>query len=183
MQDPDLERWSSAWHDQDTRLIDLRKRTARDQRRLLLWIVADALAAVTLAGVGVWVMLMEPTTLRVVVGIALIAIGVTCCAFLWFNWRGGLAPAADSTRDHLALQVRLARGRLRYATFCWIVITVQAVLAALVIVVREGGLPARFYWIVGAALLASIAGTVWIQVRARRRLAALEALSRTLEEE
>lgn len=187
MQDPDLERWSSAWHDQDARLVDLKQRTLRDRRRLILWIICDVLAVLALAAVALWLLLLrEPTLLQVVTGAVLLVLSIACSAFLWFNWRSSLAPAADSARDHLALQLQNARARLRYAAFSWTVIAIQLALVALIAYVQtqDGeGVPAGFFWGVGIGLAAAVAATLWIQVRARRRLAALELLSRTLEEE
>lgn len=187
MNDPELESWGQAWRQQPAMLADLRARTVREQRRLVLWIAADALAVLALGALSASLLLESGDTTRQLAGIVLGMITVACGVFLALNWRGSLTQGAESAREHLALQRRRALAKLSYVRFSWAMMSAQFLLVMAIVWLRLQESPPRPVRPAALALLAIafIAGcgvTLWLQRSARRRLQNIDELSRTLED-
>lgn len=187
MNDPELESWGQAWRQQPAMLADLRARTAREQRRLVLWIAADALAVLALAALSASLLLQAGDPTQQMAGIMMGIITVACGAFLAINWRGSFTQGAESARDHLALQRRRALAKLSYVRFSWVLMAAQSLLVAAILWMRLHEAPPRPPRLVALALLAvafvaACGVTLWLQRSARRRLQNIDELSRTLED-
>lgn len=187
MNDPELESWGQAWRQQPAMLADLRARTVREHRRLVAWVVIDVLGTIGLGAMSVWIWLGADDAVHRLGGLGLGLITAACFVFLAINWRGSFTTAADTAREHLALQRRRALGKLNYARFSWVVLVLQALLLAGILWLRLDETPPRppkpaVLAMLGLSFVVAAGVTLWLQRGAQRRLASIDALSRTLED-
>jgi hypothetical protein len=187
MTDKELEAWGKAWREQPAALVDLKRVTQRERNVLIAWIAVDAATALALLAFGGWLWLSTDSKLAHFSALALGAFAVAGLAFLASNWRHSFRSIADSAREHLELQRERARARLRYAEVSWVAFAMMTVFfAALLYVRHNAGEPYNIIvWKATTAattVVVAAAIVLWIQLKARRRLRALDALARTLEE-
>jgi uncharacterized membrane protein len=187
MNDPELESWGQAWRQQPAVLADLRARTVREHRRLVLWIAADALAVLALGALSANLLLNAGDVARQLAGIVMGIITVGCGVFLALNWRGSFTQVAESARDHLALQRRRALAKLNYARFSWVLMALQFLLVAAILWLRLHEAPPRppkpaALAVLAVAFIVACGVTLWLQRSARRRLQNIDELARTLED-
>ena len=187
MNDPELESWGQAWRQQPAVLADLRARTVREHRRLVAWVAIDVLGCIALGALSAGLLVKAGDAARQLAGVGMAIITVACSVFLALNWRGSFTRVADSAREHLALQRRRALARLNYARFSWVILALQLLLLAGILWLRMHAEPPHppkpaALAVLGIAFVVAAGVTHWLQRGARRRLASIEALSRTLEE-
>lgn len=181
MNDPqdDWARWRETWQEGSAGappMAVLRKRFLREQRRIVVTAVAEAILALAAAS-GIAVALVH-TPYR-----GAVAWGALVVALIAFTWvvellrRGGTSPPlTESTQTFLELSRRRCRTQLRAVRFTWILIALELVFLvpwwAGGLHAHAGALHSPLVILLGWLPMALIAGLFAWSLRLWRRLSA-----------
>lgn len=184
MTDPEIERWTTAWHAGTPAAAGLAVKARRERRWLFAWIAADWIAGIALFAFAAWLWIADGSAVMRFTAAAIVVLTVAALAFTAWNWRGSLTDEQASAAEFLALAERRSRARLRYVRFGWWVLAADLVVivgAHVLLYLDEGAgrLPSMI-GMTAAAIAAAAAVLWWWQARERRRAARLAGLRRAL---